>query len=54
LKRAAQIVMHGDASTPTLLGDCVVDRNRVGDLAARVEHHRPIEPSDFAGAQAGL
>jgi hypothetical protein len=44
----------GDAPAAVLLGDRVVNRKNVGDLSARVEHHRPIEPGDLAGAQSGL
>jgi hypothetical protein len=39
---------------PRLLGDRVVNREDVGDLAARVENHPPIKPGDLAGAQSGL
>ena len=46
--------MHRDAPTAALLGDGVADREAIGDPPARVEHHRPVEPGDLAGAQAGL
>jgi hypothetical protein len=51
-KRVAQVGMHGDAATATLLGDRVVDRKNVCDLAASVEHHRPFESGHLAGAQS--
>jgi hypothetical protein len=49
-KRVAQVGMHGDAPAATLLGDSVVDRKNVCDLAARVEDHRPFESGHLAGA----
>jgi hypothetical protein len=51
-ERTAQVRMHGDAPTATLLGDRVVDRKTVGDLAARIEDHWPLELGDLAGAQS--
>ena len=46
--------MHRDAPTAALLGDGVGDGQAIGDPPARVEHHRPVEPRDLAGAQAGF
>jgi hypothetical protein len=46
--------MHGNSPSPALLRDDVADVDRAGHATLRVEHHRPIQPGDLAGAQAGL
>jgi hypothetical protein len=43
--------MHRDAPAAALLGDGVADGKGIADPPARVEHHRPVEPGDFTGAE---
>ena len=50
LQRPTQIGMHGNPAAAALLSDEVADMNRVGHPTASVEHHRPAEPGDLAGA----
>ena len=43
-----------NAAAAVLLGDAVAELNRLANLAGWIEHHVPGQPSDLAGAQAGI
>src|SRR6202042_2310411 len=43
-----------NAAAAVLLGDAVVKLDGLANLAGRIKHHVPGQPSDLAGAQAGL
>jgi hypothetical protein len=41
-------------ATAALFGGAVAQLNAIGNASVGVEHHRPSQLSDLAGAQAGV
>lgn len=46
--------MQGDGAPAALLRHPVMQLDAVGDVALRVEHHRPSQLGDLTGAETGL
>lgn len=53
-QRALHIGIHRNAPSRIVLGDGVAHCDRVGDLAAGIKDHRPIEIGDLACPQSGF